>query len=84
VVHGGGDVVQRNAYVCFVTNIHLTRRSDGRTHALTLATPTCVVTVEITVSGVAISPRAISSTELERMLHAPLNVLAAGGRERIV
>ena len=59
----------------------LRRSTDGVTHCLTLATPHATVTVTLTIRGVA-----ISATDLERMLHAPLGVLAgrlSGGCERI-
>jgi hypothetical protein len=77
-MNGDEDTVPRNPYVQFMGNpIHLTRRSDGRTHQLVLTAPGYTVTVELRVTGLE-----LSATELERALHAPLSALAAS-RESI-
>lgn len=63
-------------------HVLLHRSTDGRSHQLTLATPTATVQIELRVTCLD-----LSASELERMLHAPLAIVAerlrGGGCERI-
>jgi hypothetical protein len=72
---GGDDAAQRSAYVRFMAP-RLIRRSLPNREILTLLTSEGSVTIEISVRQLE-----LSASELEKMLHAPLGVIARMGEE---
>ena len=76
-MNGGGDVVQRSSYVELVP-IKLTRLTTPRGDVLRLTGDDYAVEVTINVQGLE-----LDAATLEKVLHAPLTMLAERIRETI-